>query len=700
MKIGTRIVLGFSIVAFGFFLISSYILFLLSEYNDRIYLSETFSATIAEEESFLQRIEMHLKAVSDLNSSHTASLLRISPVDGLGRINSGVCSDESFLRKASVAHEQLMEINDETRHILKNSKTDMQNGTNENRVRKLLEETALLKSELSELSRHIFNQNALPGETRTLVKEKQKLRNFWILLIGFLFISVMLALNIAVSVERPVKNALSALERLSKGDGSVKINNQAPDEIGEISRAIDTLSGVLNEMTKEFETVEKGVREGDLFLRGEASKLYGKFADSVNGLNTIIDTITSSLGDVIETVSNQSQGQFLPMEKSYLGHFDKIKQDVNNVTRSLNEIVGQIGIVSENMMNCHFNVEIKGEFPGKFNEVKASLNSAVKNVGSMISTIKGMSVSLSTSCNEIKNLSESISQKSESIKFQANSTNEISESFSSIVSTSEQITVNISDILSTAEEMSQNMNTVAKTIEMVSKSVIQVSENAKDASKTAGQAMTLSKTATGSMNVLGAAAREIGKVTEVIKRIAEQTNLLALNATIEAASAGEAGRGFAVVAHEIKELANQSAQAAEGIATKIAGVQSNTSEAVEVIQKVSEIVSKIFESIGAITEAMERHSKAASDISTNAAEAAKGTNNITMSIAEISKGANEMTRVIGDAAKEIGNLALHIQSVSDSHNDNNVHIRKLNEAAERLVGTSNMLNNTMEKFSV
>ena len=79
---------------------------------------------------------------------------------------------------------------------------------------------------------------------------------------------------------------------------------------------------------------------------------------------------------------------------------------------------------------------------------------------------------------------------------------------------------------------------------------------------------------------LGESSKEIGKIVETISGIAEQTNLLALNAAIEAARAGEAGRGFSVVADEVRKLAEESAEAAQRIASLISAIQKDTDDAV------------------------------------------------------------------------------------------------------------------------
>jgi methyl-accepting chemotaxis protein len=64
---------------------------------------------------------------------------------------------------------------------------------------------------------------------------------------------------------------------------------------------------------------------------------------------------------------------------------------------------------------------------------------------------------------------------------------------------------------------------------------------------------------------LGERSQGIRTCAEVVGQIADHTNMLALNAAIEAARAGDRGQGFAVVADEMRNLADQSAQAARQI---------------------------------------------------------------------------------------------------------------------------------------
>jgi methyl-accepting chemotaxis protein len=134
----------------------------------------------------------------------------------------------------------------------------------------------------------------------------------------------------------------------------------------------------------------------------------------------------------------------------------------------------------------------------------------------------------------------------------------------------------------------------------------------------------------------------------MITSIAEQTNLLALNATIEAARAGDAGKGFAVVANEVKDLAQQTANATATITAQVEGIQTDTNDAVQAIAELANVIGQINETQASIAAAVEEQTVTTNEIGGNVSEAATGTNEIARAVTEVAS----TTRANSDGAEQ------------------------------------------------
>jgi methyl-accepting chemotaxis protein len=110
---------------------------------------------------------------------------------------------------------------------------------------------------------------------------------------------------------------------------------------------------------------------------------------------------------------------------------------------------------------------------------------------------------------------------------------------------------------------------------------------------------------TAAMQKLQQKTQEVEEIAGMIFKISNQTNLLALNASIESARAGEAGRGFAVVAEQIRQLAEQSAAAAENINKIIAGLSGTTQDVSEKINAGAQAAADGVEKMGGLLEVFE-----------------------------------------------------------------------------------------------
>jgi len=251
---------------------------------------------------------------------------------------------------------------------------------------------------------------------------------------------------------------------------------------------------------------------------------------------------------------------------------------------------------------------------------------------------------------------------------------------------SEEMSMNINSVASAMEEASSNINMVAAATEEMTSTINEIAKNSEHARGISERAVTRSKEASQKMNRLGAAAIDIGKVTEAINDISSQTDLLALNATIEAARAGEAGKGFAVVAGEIKELSRQTADATHEIKDKIDGIQKVTVETVEEIGSVVTIISEINDIIATIATSVEEQSAATKEIAVNIGQASKG-------IQEVNEKVNRnahVASVISTEISDVDNSTGEILKNSD----------KVNQSAKKLTDLAKMLSDKVGMFKV
>lgn len=192
------------------------------------------------------------------------------------------------------------------------------------------------------------------------------------------------------------------------------------------------------------------------------------------------------------------------------------------------------------------------------------------------------------------------------------------------------------EVSDASQVMSQDIAVVASSTEELSASISEISEQVANSTQVANEAVNRAEKMNGNITKLESGSREIESVIGLINTIAEQTNLLALNATIEAARAGEAGKGFAVVASEVKNLANQTAEATDEISNLIKDIQKEVNEAVGANKDITSIIGEIDQLSATIAAAVEEQSAATAEISRTVSNAAEHVDLITSRVTAVS----------------------------------------------------------------
>lgn len=163
---------------------------------------------------------------------------------------------------------------------------------------------------------------------------------------------------------------------------------------------------------------------------------------------------------------------------------------------------------------------------------------------------------------------------------------------------------------------------------------------ARDAGAAMRDAAARSRAGMAQGEALRTETENIGEVVALIDSIAGATAMLALNASIEAARAGEAGQGFAVVAREVKSLAQQTRDAAAGIAGRIAHVRATVADVAAGHMHMDAAMTRADRLSAALFDAVARQSAFSRAIADSVAEAGSSSDHIRTGAQAISGNAD------------------------------------------------------------
>lgn len=334
----------------------------------------------------------------------------------------------------------------------------------------------------------------------------------------------------------------------------------------------------------------------------------------------------------------------------------------------LERIIKAMGEAEQGMLETRLDINTRDEFQ----RLAESFNRMLGGICHMISKVLSTSNDLATSSQQLS--SASVESAATLLDISKN-VNEINTSAVEVAGNLETTSTSVEHFALSAQQVAQLAETAVISANTTSEAAEKGGGTVKKSVEMIGRVKESVDVATQVILDLNTASQQINEIVNTITAIASQTNLLALNAAIEAARAGEQGKGFTVVAEEVRKLAEESAEAAEAIGTRIENIlnktqnaadsmqmgRSRVDEGIKVIRDVSLSLDNIIDNINDVNRKIRDISKISAEQSQNSVLMSRTVEDIT----KLTKATSERTGIVATSVEQQTTTVSQISSSTE-----------------------------------
>ncbi len=227
------------------------------------------------------------------------------------------------------------------------------------------------------------------------------------------------------SITLPLVEAIGLMNEYAQGDFS-KLMRILPGKQIILTEGLNNIRTNVLALITDSNMLATAAVEGNLSTRADVTKHQGDFRKIVEGVNNTLDAVIGPLGIAALYIERIAIGD-MPNEltENYEGDFNTIKDNLNILIRSLNQIVEKAKLVAAG------DLTVSLEKRSSNDELMEALNNLVKTNASTIDEFKLAIENIVQASQQLQAVSEQISQGSTE---QAASTEEVTSSMEEMVS--------------------------------------------------------------------------------------------------------------------------------------------------------------------------------------------------------------------------------------------------------------------------